>query len=536
MAQVPISFSSDERTYGGLTPAVLKNRFFEQNPATVGGAAMLARPGTDELGTWGDGPIRAIYSLPGLFDGALFFVSGETLYRRETDGSTIAITGTVYGTGAVSLTGVAGAGYEHLFIADGSHLQYYAGGAKATGTLTVSAQIAEGDVVQIGSTYYRWTATVGTGAGTSADPWDVLIGATALESVQNLVAAISFTGTAGTTYSSNLGGQNGEVTATVSLTTAATGTLTATANPEENDTLNIGGYYYRWTATVGSGAGTLSDPWDVLIGASTTDSLSNMAAAINATGTPGTTYSTELTTAHPLVSAASDATTLTVTETGDPTDGTGIATTLTSDNAAPVVSWGAATLVQATGAAAVAVTARTDLAAGNDIATTETAANASWGGVTLTGGGVHALSGVTVPDGLPPIFVVTLKSYVIVAIGNSDTFYWIEPAAVVIDALDFATAESQPDDVLALAVVGDTVWFIGDGSTEVWYPTGGDPPFSPVSGRVYDRGAVAGTVVNVKGVVFLVGPDNVVYAIGGSATRVSNHGVEQMIREQLGSE
>lgn len=404
MADVPISFTSFERRFAGLPPAVLKNRFFEQTPTQAGGNAMLARPGTEDIGAYGTGPIRAFYSLPGLFDGALFFVSGTTLFRRETDGTVITCTGVVFGDGSVSMTGVAGAGYERLFIADGTLLQVYQGGTHASGVLTCTLQVAEGDVIRIGDTYYEWTATVNNAAGTLADPWEVLIGVDLAESLSNMVKAISFTGTSGITYSGNLGGQNTDVT------------------------------------------------------------------------------------------AVSDATTMTV-------------------------------------------TAKTDLAAGNSIVTTETGANMSWGAGTLTGGGTHALSGVSVPDGLPPVSVATLKSYILVAIGSSDRFYWINPGAVVIDPLSFATAESQPDDVLDVTVIGDTAWFIGEGSTEVWYATGSSvTPFAPVDGRVYDRGAIDGTVVNIKGTVFLVGQDNIVYAIGGGAQRVSNHGVEEVIRTALEAE
>jgi hypothetical protein len=408
MAEVPISFDSFERRFAGLPPAVLKNRFFEETPTQAKGAAMLARPGTDDVGAFGDGPIRGFYSLPGLFADALFFVSGNAMYRRETDGTTVPLTGFIFGSGEVSMTGVAGAGFERLFIADGTLLQLYQGGSHASGVLTGSGQVSEGDTLLIGDTYYKWTATVGAGSGTLADPWDVLIGADLAESLENMVKTLSFTGVSGTTYSANLGGQNLDVT------------------------------------------------------------------------------------------AISDATTLTA-------------------------------------------TARTDLAAGNDIATTvtslDTAPVVAWGAATLTGGGTHALSGVEVPDGLPPVAVATLKAYILVAIGASDKFFWLAPGEITIDPLDFATAESQPDDVLTVTVVGDTAWFIGEGSTEVWYATGtAATPFAPIGGRTYDRGAVSGTVVNVKGTVFLVGTDYVVYAIGGGAERVSNHGVEELIRLTLEAE
>jgi ureidoglycolate hydrolase len=657
MVDVPLSLTSEERTFAGLPAIVLTNRFFEQNPATAKGGALLARPGSDDLDVRGDGPIRANYSLTGLFGGALFFVSGGALFRRNTDGTTIPISGTVYNSAGVSMSGVAGAGYQRLFIADGSLLQFYEGGTRATGTLTVSAQIAEGEVVRIGSSWYQWTATVINGSGTEADPWRVLIGATALASVQNLLATITFTGISGTTYSGNLGGQNTEVTAALGDLTAPADGLLSVTQISEGTRLRIGATYYRWTATVGAGDGTLGDPWDVLLDATIAGSLTNMEQAVEATGTDGVTYSAGLT-ANALVTATAAAATLAITETGTPTDGSGIPTTvsrpafgtltgtgtptadatiqvgtvyyrwvttvsagtgteanpwkvliganlasalanmasafnatgtagttysagLTVQNTAhiavattttlivtergtptdgsttltavvpatgtnvswaaasllqPTISWDAATLVPGTGSGAIDVTARTDLAAGNDIVTVTDAANGAWGAATLTGGGTHALSGVAMPDGLPPISVATLKSHVLVAIGNSDRFYWITPGEVEIDGLNFATAESQPDDVIAVTVVGDTAWFIGNGSTEVWYATGAAAsPFAPVSGRVYDRGAIEGTVVNIKGVVFLVGQDYIVYGIGGSAQRVSNHGVEQMIREALES-
>jgi len=405
MVDVPLSFDSQERVFAGLPAVVLKNRFFEQTLTQMKGGAMLARPGTYDLGSFGTGPMRAFFSLPGLFGGALFFVSGNAAFRREVDGSTVALAGIVFGSGSVSMTGVGGAGFERLFFADGTLLQVYQGGTHASGVLTSTVQVTEGDTIHIGETYYRWTATVGIGGGIVSDPWDVLIGVDLAESLANMVAAISFSGISGTTYSANLGGQNTEVT------------------------------------------------------------------------------------------AVADATTMTA-------------------------------------------TAKVDLAAGNLIVSEViTGVALAWAATTLLGGGTHALSGVSMPDGLPPAAVTTLKSYILIAVGRSDRFYWLSPGELVIDPLNFATAESQPDDVVFVTTVGDNAWFVGEDSTEVWYATGNSAvPFAPVSGRVYDRGAIEGTVANVKGTVVLVGNDFVVYAIAGSATRISTHGVEEMIRLALEAE
>jgi len=402
--QVQLSFTNWPRSFADSTEARVRNRYFEQTPAAGGGAVMLARPGTEPMVNCGEGPIRATWSLPGLFDGSLFVVSNQTLYRVETDNTVIPIGGLVMGTGGVSMTGVAGAGYERLMIADGTLLQFYGGGTQASAILTGSGPASNLDLINIGGTYYQWVTTVGAGVGSLANPFKVLIGADLETDLANMVKAISFTGTSGVTYSSELAGQN------------------------------------------------------------------------------------------LLVTAVSDATTMTV-------------------------------------------TARTDLAAGNDIVTTSTSATLTFPAATLLGGGTHGLNGIEIPDGLPPVSVATLKSHVLVALGNTDRFYWVAPAEFTIDPLNFATAESQPDDVLNVIVIGDTAMFIGEDSTEVWYATGIlDSPFAPVSGRVYDRGAIEGTALNVNGTVFLVGNDNVVYAISGSANRVSTHAIEEKIRLTLASE
>lgn len=418
---VPLSFTDFDRVFADLPPAVLKNRIFEQNPAVAKQSAFIARPGTTDLGTYGNGRIRRCWSLPGLFGGSLFFVSGDTLYRREVDGNTFPITGTIYNDGDVSMCGVKGLDYERLFIADGSVLQIYSGGSQASATATLSANVSPNDWVRLGDTYYQWVTpdtalTVPNGAGTLANPWKMPIGADTEASIRNLQAAVAFDGTPGVDFSANMGGQNTVLFVTVIEDTVVTQfTVTAYDDTDDGNELRV-------------------------------------------------------------------------------------------DESSTVITY--------------------------SDTTTNTA-----GEQFMSGGGNHGLNGVEVPDGLPPLKVGTLKSHVLVAIGRSDRFYWVEPGAVVIDPLNFATAESQPDDTVALEIIGDNAWFIGESSTEIWYATGNaEVPFAPVNGRVYDRGAVAGTVVNVKGVVHLVGQDGIVYAIAGQPQRISNHGIEEVIRKQLETE
>lgn len=118
---------------------------------------------------------------------------------------------------------------------------------------------------------------------------------------------------------------------------AATGILTLTANAADGETVTIGTKTYTFQATLTNVDG------NVLIGATASDSLDNLIAAINLAAGAGTLYAAS-TTANGFVSAAAGA--------GDTMD----------------------------------VTALKAGTFGNTIATTETLANGSWGGATLSGG------------------------------------------------------------------------------------------------------------------------------------------------------
>lgn len=117
----------------------------------------------------------------------------------------------------------------------------------------------------------------------------------------------------------------------------ATGTYTATLNLEDADTIVIGGKTYTFEDTLTNVDG------HVKIGATLADTLTNLAAAINLTGTAGTDYA--------------------------------LATTANAD----VTASAGATTVVVTAVSAVAAT-------GNAITTTDTSTSGAWGGATLSGG------------------------------------------------------------------------------------------------------------------------------------------------------
>lgn len=144
-----------------------------------------------------------------------------------------------------------------------------------------------------------------------------------------------------------------EKNATTFAGTDGAQTLTTTGTFSNNETVTIGGVVYTFkTALTAS-----TTAYEVLIGAAATNSLDNLKAAINGTGTPGTDYGS-MTPIHPTVTA-----------------GTKTASTL-------------------------AINPRDKAFTNADIATTDTAANASWGAGTVSGGvaAVVAVAAVGVKD------------------------------------------------------------------------------------------------------------------------------------------
>lgn len=286
---------------------------------------------------------------------------------------------------------------------------------------------------------------------------------------------------------------------------AATGTLTLSGGAITNQVIEIGGVYYSWSATVDAGSpdGTSAKPWLALLGGTDADSLTNMAKLLDFNGVRGVDFSTALAGPSTIVTA--------------PT--TPLTTTLP-------------------------ITAISTYADGNAITTSVfSGAHLAWGGATLSDGGVHALQGVPVPDGQPVVALASVSGYVLVAVANSQKFYWVEPGETTIDPLNFAEKESNPDAIVDMLTVGDQVLIMGNGSTESWYATGNPTaPFQPNEGRAYQRGVVEGTAAVVKDSVILVGDDGIAYEVGtgtGGAEavwgvhRVSDHGIEERIRRQL---
>lgn len=115
---------------------------------------------------------------------------------------------------------------------------------------------------------------------------------------------------------------------------AATGTLTLTANPTNTETVVINGKTYTFQTTLTDVDG------NVLIGASASDSLDNLIAAIGLGAGSGTAYAASMTPNTDLTALAGAGDTMDVTALYGGTGGNGITTTETL----ALGSWGGATL------------------------------------------------------------------------------------------------------------------------------------------------------------------------------------------------
>lgn len=180
--KLPLGRGAYKRSQGRLPEVRMVNRYFEADPTNdYDSAALISRPGTSILTGFGSGPIRRLFSLEGLFGGALFVISGINVFQYTKARVKTTLVGVVAEEGTPEMAGTR----DYLFITDGVTLQYYNGvGNFATGTLTFSGQPANGETVTIGSTTYTFNTVIG-GANS------VLIGASTDASIDNLALALA---------------------------------------------------------------------------------------------------------------------------------------------------------------------------------------------------------------------------------------------------------------------------------------------------------------------------------------------------------
>jgi hypothetical protein len=146
------------------------------------------------------------------------------------------------------------------------------------------------------------------------------------------------------------------------------------------------------------------------------------------------------------------------------------------------------------------------------------------------------LAAVAFPDGAQVNSVHWMARRFVYARKGSGRFYWSAlDDGRTIDGLDFANAESEPDELLDIAKMGDLFAMLGANSVETWTLTGDpDLPWARVSQRTFGRGIFspgAKTEVADANTVYFVSSDGMVCRMAGDAPqRVSDSALEEDIK------
>lgn len=112
-------------------------------------------------------------------------------------------------------------------------------------------------------------------------------------------------------------------------------------------------------------------------------------------------------------------------------------------------------------------------------------------------------------------------------------FYWSDILdGRTVDALNFATAERQPDRLLDVIARGDILWLLGEATIEAWSNDGSaaDIPFSRIEQVVFDDGTIAtGATVLADNTIFTIRADGTLSRMADVLQRISDHSVEERI-------
>lgn len=95
------------------------------------------------------------------------------------------------------------------------------------------------------------------------------------------------------------------------------------------------------------------------------------------------------------------------------------------------------------------------------------------------------------------------------------------------DALDFATEENEPDQLLDIAFLDGVMILAGKESIGFWGATGdADLPYSPIQQRVFEQGVIAtGCLQVVDNTFYWIGGDYITYRNGDVPQAVSDDGI-----------
>lgn len=152
-----------------------------------------------------------------------------------------------------------------------------------------------------------------------------------------------------------------------------------------------------------------------------------------------------------------------------------------------------------------------------------------------TGTALYKTDGLTVDfDDSDIASIVYLRGFWLSVRTATQLVYYLLPGDTVWDPLQFISAESLPDKMVAIGLIGEQLAFLGESTLEIWALTAtSTPPAEPYGGLNFvGKGCLnRSTLANLDNGLVWVGSDGVVYVCrGGVPQRISTFGVEERIK------
>lgn len=138
----------------------------------------------------------------------------------------------------------------------------------------------------------------------------------------------------------------------------------------------------------------------------------------------------------------------------------------------------------------------------------------------------------------PAHTVAFLDGYLIFEKAHTNQFYNTDPLSLTVGAGNFKSAESSPDNIVAVFVDHQVLTIFGQTTTEFHYDSGtGDSPFPRVPGGVLEHGAASPyCIAKINNNTMVLSNEGTVYAIQGYSPRpISTAAIENEIKIRDGS-
>lgn len=145
----------------------------------------------------------------------------------------------------------------------------------------------------------------------------------------------------------------------------------------------------------------------------------------------------------------------------------------------------------------------------------------------------NTLAQITDPDFYPSDRVQFLDGFFVFNRTGTGQYFISSLYGTDFDALDFATAEGDPDNIATIIADHREIFLLGTDSTEAIYNAGGEFPFARNPAVFVEKGCAAKyTTAKANNSVYFVGSDLIVYEMRGyTPDRISTDAIEQDLQD-----